>query len=118
MPVATSQQPARSGRQPARSSEPVLITEAEPSLDDQHAARKKRYAITMGVRAVAITLAAVVYQYALWLAIVFAVLGTVLPWIAVVMANDRPPKHKLFQAYDARPDRVLEARPARVIDAD
>jgi Flp pilus assembly protein TadB len=118
MPVATSQQPARSGRQPARSSEPLLITEAEPSLDDQHAARKKRYAITMGVRAVAITLAAVVYQYALWLAIVFAVLGTVLPWIAVVMANDRPPKHKLFQAYDARPDRVLEARPARVIDSD
>src|SRR3712207_8809053 len=42
--VATSQQPARSGRQPVRSTEPVLITEAEPSLDDQHAARKKRYA--------------------------------------------------------------------------
>jgi hypothetical protein len=114
MPVATSQQPARSGR--SRPAEPVLITAAEPSLDEQHAARKKRYAITMGVRAVAITLAAVVYQYALWLAIVFALLGTVLPWIAVVMANDRPPKHKLFSGYEARSDRVLEARPSRVID--
>ena len=118
MPVATSQQPARSGRPALRPSDPVLITEAEPSLDDQHAARKKRYAITMGVRAVAITLAAVFYQSALWLAIILAVLGTVLPWIAVVMANDRPPKSKLFRGYEARPDRVLEAKPARVIDAD
>ena len=115
--MATSQQPPRSGR-PARPAEPVLITAAEPGLDEQHAARKKRYAITMGIRAVAITLAAVVYTYALWLAIVFAVLGTVLPWIAVVMANDRPPKHKLFHGYEARPDRVLESRPTRVIDAD
>ena len=117
MPVATSQQPARSGRQPGRSSEPVLITEAEPSLDDQHAARKKRYAITMAVRAVSLVLAAVFY-HTVWLMLIFAVLGTVLPWIAVVMANDRPPKSKLFQGYEARPDRVLEARPARVIDAD
>ena len=96
----------------------MLITHAEPGLDEQHAARKKRYAITMGIRAVAITLAAVVYPYALWLAILFGVLGTVLPWIAVVMANDRPPKSKLFQGYEASPDRVLEARPARIIDAD
>jgi hypothetical protein len=101
-----------------RPSQPVLITEAEPSLDDQYAARKKRYAITMGIRVVAIIAAAVVYPYALWLAIIFGILGTVLPWIAVVMANDRPPKSKLFQGYAARPDRVLEARPARVIDAD
>ena len=115
MPVATSQQPARSGRQ-SRPAAPVLITAAEPSLDEQHAARKKRYAITMAVRAVAITLAAVTYQYALWLALLLAVLGVVLPWIAVVMANDRPPKHKLFEGYRARPDRVLESRPHRVID--
>jgi hypothetical protein len=113
--VATSEQPARSGK-PTRPAEPVLITEAEPSLDEQHSARKKRYAITMGIRAVAITLAAVVYQYALWLAIVFGILGTVLPWIAVVMANDRPPKHKLFDGYHARSDRVLESRPHRIID--
>ncbi len=113
MPVATSQQPARSRRTP----EPVLITAAEPSREEQHAARKRRYAITMGIRAVAITLAAVFYQ-TVWLMLIFAVLGTVLPWIAVVMANDRPPKRKLFQGYEASPDRVLEARPVRVIDAD
>lgn len=110
MPVATSQQPARSRRP-----DPVLITEAEPSRDDQHAARKRRYAITMGIRAVCITLAAVFYQ-TVWLMVIFAALGIALPWIAVIMANDRPPKQKLVHGYAARPDRTLEARPSRVID--
>ena len=112
--MASSQQPARSHRQ-----EPVLITEAEPSLAEQHAARKKRYVITMAVRGVSIILAAVFYQ-TLWLALIFAVLGTVLPWIAVMMANDEPPKKKLdVNRYSApRPDRILEnpARPGRVIE--
>jgi len=111
MPVASSQQFPR-----PRGPEPVLITEAEPSLAEQHAFRKKRYAITMGVRVVFILLAATFYQI-VWLMIICAVLGTVLPWIAVVMANDRPPKKKLHvNRYDARPDRVLESRPVRVID--
>jgi Flp pilus assembly protein TadB len=111
MPVATSSQFPR-----PRRAEPVLITEAEPSLADQHAFRKKRYAITMGIRIVFIVLAAAFYQV-VWLMLIFAVLGTVLPWIAVVMANDRPPKKKLHvNRYDARPDRVLESRPTRVIE--
>lgn len=110
-PVASSQQSPRERRP-----EPVLITEAEPSVAEQHAARKKRYAITMGVRLVFIVLAAVFYQI-VWLMLLFAILGTVLPWIAVVMANDRPPKKRLHvNRYDARPDRVLETRPARIID--
>jgi Flp pilus assembly protein TadB len=109
--VASSQQFPRQRRP-----EPVLITEAEISALEQHAARKRRYAITMGVRIVFIVLAAVFYQI-VWLMLLFAVLGTVLPWIAVVMANDRPPKKKLMaNRYDARPDRVLETRPTRVID--
>ncbi|MGY1829658.1 DUF3099 domain-containing protein [Geodermatophilus sp. SYSU D01180] len=112
--MASSQQSAR-----PRRSEPVLITQAEPSLAEQHAARKKRYVLTMAVRAVALVLAAATYQI-LWLAIVFAVLGTVLPWIAVVMANDRPPKKKLdahrFRA--PQPDRILDdpARRRRAIE--
>ncbi|SMO99422.1 Protein of unknown function [Geodermatophilus aquaeductus] len=112
--MASSQQPAR-----PRRSEPVLITQAEPSLAEQHAARKKRYVITMGVRAVSLVLAAAFYQI-LWLAIIFAVLGTVLPWIAVVMANDRPPKKKLdAHRYVApRPDHILDdpARQRRAIE--
>ena len=118
MPVATSQEQARPRRGAGgRNIEPVLITEAEPSLGDQQAARKRRYALTMGIRVVCLVLAAVFYKI-VWLMIILAVLGAVLPWIAVLMANDRPPKSKLApQRYDARPDRVLESRPGRVIDA-
>ena len=108
--MATSQQNPRRA-------EPVLITEAQVSQVDQHAARKKRYALTMLVRGISLVLAAVFYQ-TVWLMLIFAFLGTVLPWIAVVMANDRPPKKRLnVHHYDARPDRVLESRPTRIIDS-
>jgi hypothetical protein len=113
MPVASSQQFPR-----PRRPEPVLITEAQPSRAEQQAARKKRYAITMAVRGVCIVLAAVFYQV-VWLMLLFAVLGTVLPWIAVVMANDGPPKKRLDpNRYTPRPDRQLDdpARSSRVID--
>jgi hypothetical protein len=96
----------------------VLITEAQPSLVEQQAARKRRYALTMGVRAVCLVLAAVFYQI-VWLMLILAVLGTVLPWIAVVMANDGPPKKRVdAHRYTPRPGRELEdpTRSARVID--
>jgi hypothetical protein len=99
-----------------RRPEPVLITEAEPSMAEQHAHRMKRYALTMGIRLVCLILAAIFYKI-VWLMLILAVLGTVLPWIAVIMANDRPPKKRLkVNHYDARPDRALESRPAHVID--
>jgi hypothetical protein len=111
IPVASNQQFPR-----PRRPEPVLITQAQTSRLDEHAARKKRYAITMAVRTVCLILAAVFYQV-VWLMLIFAVLGTVLPWVAVIMANDRPPKKKQHvNSYDARPDRVLESRPARIIE--
>ncbi len=113
MVVAQSEQFAR-----FRRPEPALITEAHWSRADQHAARKRRYAITMGIRTLCLILAAVFY-HVVWLMLLFAVLGTVLPWFAVIMANDGPPKKKtLPYGHAARPDRVLESRPAtdRVID--
>jgi len=109
--VATSQQNPR-----PRRAEPVLITEAQVSQVDQHAARKKRYAITMLVRTICLLFAAVFYQ-TVWLMIILAVLGTILPWFAVIMANDRPPKkQQQVNRYAARPDRQLESRPHRVIE--
>ena len=113
MSVASSQQFQRSRRP-----EPVLITEAAPSLADQQSARKRRYAITMAIRGVALVFAAVFYQ-TVWLMIILAILGTVLPWIAVIMANDRPPKPRTRPTgVDVRPDRVLEspARSTRIIE--
>jgi len=109
--VATSEQFAR-----FRRPEPAVITEADWSLADQHAARKRRYALTMGFRTVCLVLAAVFY-HVVWLWPIFAVLGTFLPWVAVIMANDGPPKKKLVpQGHVAPPDRVLESRTPKVID--
>jgi Flp pilus assembly protein TadB len=102
-----------------RKPEPALITEAELSRSEQHSARKRRYVITMGVRAVSVVLAAVVYSttHLLWLVLILAALGTLLPWIAVVMANDGPPKKRLAPHGPVpRPDRQLENRPPRIIE--
>ncbi|MEJ7702971.1 MAG: DUF3099 domain-containing protein [Geodermatophilaceae bacterium] len=106
--------------------EPVLITEAAPSLLEQHDARKRRYIITMAVRAMCLILATVFYQ-TLWVMAVFAILAIVLPGIAVLVANDRPPK-KLRDAHRFRADQnaLSGPRPSprteiasnRIIDAD
>jgi Protein of unknown function (DUF3099) len=112
--VTSSQESARSRR-----AEPVLITDAHPSLLDEHAARKRRYVITMGVRALAIVAAAIIYTetHIVWLVLSLAVLGTFLPWVAVLMANDGPPKSRQhINRYQARPDRTLENPQAKVIE--
>lgn len=95
--------------------DPVLITAAAPSYDDQHAARKRKYAIMMGLRFPCLILAGIFYQ-TWWLALAFMVLSIPLPWIAVLIANDRPPrKSENVNRYE-RPARALEAREHRVID--
>jgi hypothetical protein len=112
VPVASSQQFPRPRRPQA-----VLITEAAPSMAEQHRARKKRYVFTMAVRSVCLILAAVSYQV-VWLMAIFIALMVLLPGIAVIMANDGPPKKRLnIQRPPPPADRVLEApQPARVID--
>ena len=112
--MASSQESAR-----PRKAEPVLITDAHPSLLEEHAARKRRYVITMGVRALSIVAAAIIYTstHIVWLVLALAVLGTFLPWVAVVMANDGPPRPRNHvNRYNARPDRTLENPQARVIE--
>ena len=114
--VASSQSP--SSRPSER--EPILITEAQPSHFDEQAARKKRYVLTMACRMVAVVLAVVIAPVGIWFSAVFIVLGTFLPWVAVMMANDAPPKKKLdVNRYrPPAPDRILESgsSKARVID--
>ena len=103
-----------------RDGEPVLITEAEPSLDDQWRARRKKYAIMMSTRTVCLVLAAVCYR-TWWLMAIFIVGAGVLPWMAVIIANDRPPRKARKVNRYARhpaPDRALESPQdqARVIE--
>ena len=92
-----------------RAGEPVLITAAAPSLDDQLSARRRKYVIMMGTRAACLVLAAVFYQ-TWWLLAIFVTGGVVLPWMAVLIANDRPPKKaEKINRYGGHPD------PARAI---
>ncbi len=87
-----------------RDGEPVLITEAEPSLDDQLKARQRRYMLMMSTRLICIVLATVFYQ-TWWLLAVFIAGAVVLPWMAVLIANDRPPKKaEKVNRYGGHPD--------------
>jgi Protein of unknown function (DUF3099) len=103
-----------------RDGEPVLITEAEPSLDEQLAARRKKYLIMMATRVLCLVLAAVFYKTP-WLLAIFVAGALVLPWMAVLIANDRPPKKaskiSKFGGHPA-PDRAITTAPgdSRVID--
>ena len=94
---------------------PVLITEAQPSYDDQQAARRRKYAIMMSLRIPCLVAAAACYQI-WWLALIILALSIPLPWMAVLIANDRPPR-KREQVNRYRPSaRALEAREHHVIE--
>lgn len=76
----------------------VLITNAEKSHAEQLRSREVRYAAMMGLRVVCL-IVGVLLAYArvplwgLWCAL--CVVGmVVLPWAAVIIANDRPPRQE------------------------
>ena len=103
-----------------RDGEPVLITEAEPSLDEQLAARRNKYLLMMLTRIVCLIAAAVFYKNP-WLLAVFVTGAVVLPWMAVLIANDSPPKKvSKVNRYGGHPDpgRAItsSSRDSRVID--
>lgn len=75
--------------------QPTLITSAPQSSGDEYDRRRKKYAIMMGTRALCVLLAAVTYNISIVFAIAFAVAGVILPWCAVLIANDRPPKRRV-----------------------
>jgi hypothetical protein len=100
---------------PDRRANPVLITEAEPSYEDQHAARKRKYMVMMGLRFPCLILAGVFYE-TWWLAMGFIVLSIPLPWIAVLIANDRPPRKVEKVNRYQREARAIERSEHRVID--
>ncbi|WP_425300590.1 DUF3099 domain-containing protein [Nocardia wallacei] len=81
---------------PGEDQRPALITEAAPSLEQQHRDRVRRYTIIMAFRIPCLVLAAI--AYGLWAnpLISLAIIGVSipLPWIAVLIANDRPPRRK------------------------
>ncbi|MQA60771.1 MAG: DUF3099 domain-containing protein [Actinophytocola sp.] len=106
---------SREANGPESSGSPVLITEAARSYDDQHADRKRKYMIMMGLRFPCLIMAGIFYQ-TWWLALGFILLSVPLPWVAVLIANDRPPRkaeHVNRYEHDAK---AIEPGTHRVID--
>ncbi len=84
---------------------PVLITAAAPSYEEQHRERVRKYLTIMAFRIPALLLAAV--AYGAWhnglISLAIIVVSIPLPWIAVLIANDRPPRRaEEPRRYDAR----------------
>ncbi|MDR3659745.1 MAG: DUF3099 domain-containing protein [Mycobacterium sp.] len=90
---------------------PVLITRAAPAYEEQHRARVRRYLTIMSFRIPALLLAALAYS--IWhngLISLAILIGSIpLPWIAVLIANDRPPRTA------EEPRRYDAARQARAV---
>jgi hypothetical protein len=72
----------------------VLITAAAPSYEVQHRERVRKYLTLMAFRIPALVLAAV--AYGLWhnglISLLIIAASVPLPWMAVLIANDRPPR--------------------------
>jgi Protein of unknown function (DUF3099) len=71
--------------------EPVLITDAQPSFDDEQRVRKRTYAILMVIHITGFALAGLL-AHIWWLALGIVAITGPLPWVAVVIANDRAPR--------------------------
>ena len=76
---------------PRREPDPVLITDAAVSYEEELATRKRRYKVMMGMRIPCMVAAAACYQIP-WLAVTLLVISIPLPWMAVLIANDRLPR--------------------------
>jgi Flp pilus assembly protein TadB len=88
--------------------QPVLVTTAGRSLQQERRDRERRYLITMGVRVVAFVVAVFVAHG--WIRVVAIILAVVLPWVAVVFANSGPKRTRAEapSLYSRRRPRELE----------
>lgn len=95
---------------------PTLITAAAPSYSEQYNQRRRKYAVIMLARIPCLLLALAFYQI-WWLALAFIVLSVPLPWIAVLIANDRPPRKAENVNRYRRSAAELESRHHTVIES-
>jgi hypothetical protein len=102
----------------------VLITDAPPNHDDQLRRREIRYVVMMLFRALCLVAAAwlattQVPLRGLWIIVCLAGMVFV-PWFAVILANDRPPKRRQAQTTfrSESQQAQLTQREVKVIDAD
>jgi hypothetical protein len=73
---------------------PILITAAALPYEEEHRQRVRKYLTLMTIRIPALILAAV--AYGTWhnglISLLIVAASVPLPWIAVLIANDRPPR--------------------------
>ena len=105
---------------------PILITDAKISQEAELRRRERRYILMMLLRAVCLIVAVVLVMLKVPLLVIWLPLcglGMVLlPWLAVILANDRPPKDQYrLKRYrnNTAPANALPSQPSgRVIDSD
>lgn len=97
---------------------PVLITEAQPSYDDQQARRRRRYNTMMAMRFPCLIAGVLVASLTgmWWLGLIIIALSIPLPWMAVLIANDRPPRKSEHVNRFRRSARALDAREHNVVE--
>ncbi len=73
---------------------PVLITRAALPYEEEHRLRVRKYLTIMSFRIPALLLAAAAYGvwHNGWISLLIIAVSIPLPWIAVLVANDRPPR--------------------------
>ncbi|MFW0790376.1 DUF3099 domain-containing protein [Gordonia sp. CPCC 205333] len=112
--------------------ETFLITGAATGLDDQHRARVRKYLAIMAFRVPALVGAGIAYSITQngWIALAIVAVSIPLPWVAVLIANDRPPRkrgevaHYLHADHSSTDSRALSSSafdagaPGPTIDAD
>jgi hypothetical protein len=110
-----------------RAAPPILITDAPRSPEQEMRSRERRYLLMMGLRIALLVLAASLALAGvplLWLWLPLCGVGMVLlPWLAVIIANDGPAKKRRPSvrpqqpAAPAGPSNALPAQaPARTIE--
>ncbi|MGH3687406.1 MAG: DUF3099 domain-containing protein [Pseudonocardiaceae bacterium] len=70
--------------------QPLLITDAALSFDEQQAHRRRTYSILMVVHIVGFALSYSLYLWQPWVGVVAIALTGVMPWVAVLLANAPP----------------------------
>ncbi|GGM89998.1 DUF3099 domain-containing protein [Streptomyces fuscichromogenes] len=88
------------------------ITGARTGLAEDVRGRQRRYVISMALRTMAVILAVTLWNVERYVAVVALVLGALLPYVAVVIANagrERPPS--LPSAFGVAPTRLMITPP-------
>lgn len=96
----------------------AVITQAELSYEDQLRLRRRRYVLMMSMRIPFLVAAAALYHIP-WLSLAIIAISIPLPWMAVLVANDRPARKDrlVTPGTVVNHERALPSRTPEVIDA-